>query len=118
MSPSKVTPIDFQSYANIVNGQARGGKATYNGINPATKEKLWDVPVATQQDVDDAVSAARAAFPAWSQTPFEQRAEMLVRYADAYAAYEKEFTDLVIAECGKPVGKKEPRAVRRAPHED
>ena len=104
MSPSKVpTNIDFQSFSNIVDGQPRGGKAKYNGINPATKEKLWDVPVATQQDVEDAVSAARKAFPSWSKTPFEQRAKLLVQFADAFEGYEKEFTDLMTAETGKPV---------------
>lgn len=84
-------------------GQPRGGKAKYNGINPATKEKLWDVPIATQQDVEDAVSAARKAFPSWSKTPFEQRAKLLVQFADAYEGYDKEFTDLMVAETGKPV---------------
>lgn len=103
MSPSKVNNIDFQSFSNIVDGQPRGGKAKYNGINPATKEKLWDVPIATQQDVEGAVSAARKAFPSWSKTPFEQRAKLLVQFADAYEGYEKEFTDLMVAETGKPV---------------
>ena len=103
MSPSKVTNIDFHSFSNIVDGQPRGGKAKYNGINPATKEKLWDVPVATQQDVEEAVSAARKAFPSWSKTPFEQRAKSLVQFEDAYEGYEKEFTDLMVAETGKPV---------------
>lgn len=103
MSPSKVNNIDFQSFSNIVDGQPRGGKAKYNGINPATKEKLWDVPIATQQDVEDAVSSARKAFPSWSKTPFEQRAKLLVQFADAYEGYEKEFTDLMVAETGKPV---------------
>lgn len=103
MSPSKVTKIDFQSFSNIVDAQPRSAKAKYNGINPATKEKLWDVPIATQQDVEDAVSAARKAFPSWSKTPFEQRAKLLVQFADAYEGYEKEFTDLMVAETGKPV---------------
>lgn len=104
MSPSKVTNIiDFKSFSNIVDGQPRSGKAKYTGINPATKEKLWDVPVATQQDVEDAVSAARKAFPSWSKTPFEQRAKLLAQFADAYEGYEKEFTELMVAETGKPV---------------
>lgn len=103
MSPSKVSTVEFDSFSNIIDGQPRGGKAKYNDINPATKEKLWDVPVATQQDVEDAVSAAQKAFPSWSKTPFEQRAKMLTQLADAYAAYEKEFTDLMVAETGKPV---------------
>ncbi len=103
MSPSKVSTIDFKSFSNIVNGQPRGGKTKYNGINPATKEKLWDLPVATEQDIEDAVSAARKAFPAWSKTPFEERVKMLTQFAEAYERYENEFTELMLLETGKPV---------------
>lgn len=103
MSPSKVSTVAFDAFSNSVNGQPRGGKAKYQGINPATKEKLWDVPVATQQDVEDAVSAAQKAFPAWSKTSLEERVKILSQYSDAYMSYEKEFTDLMIAETGKPV---------------
>jgi acyl-CoA reductase-like NAD-dependent aldehyde dehydrogenase len=37
--------------------------------DPATGEKLWDVPIANQQDVDDAVVSAQKAFEKWSQVP-------------------------------------------------
>jgi hypothetical protein len=103
MSPSKTTSVDFTSFSNIVNGQPRGGKNTYTGINPSTKEELWPVPVATTQDVEDAVKAANDAFPKWSQTPFEKRIEMLKKYLELYQGYEEELTELMTKECGKPV---------------
>lgn len=103
MSPSKFATVDFNSFSNVVNGELRNAKAKYNGINPSTKETLWDTPVATQQDVDDAVAAANKAFPAWSQTPFEKRCDMLRKYLELYQGYEQEFTDLMCKECGKPV---------------
>jgi len=102
MSPSKTTSVDFTSFSNIVNGQPRGGKNTYTGINPSTKEELWPVPVATTQDVEDAVKAANDAFPKWSQTPFEKRIEMLKKYLELYQGYEEELTELMTKECGKP----------------
>ncbi len=102
MSPSKVTTVDFGTYQNTVNGELRGGKNVYHGINPSTKEELWPVPVATTQDVEDAVKAANAAFPAWSRTPFEKRVEMIKKYQELYNGYEKELTDLITKECGKP----------------
>lgn len=39
--------ITFDRFFNIVDGKQRGGDAHRNGVNPATKEKLWDVRSAT-----------------------------------------------------------------------
>ena len=96
-------PVDFTSFSNIIDGKPRNAESYYQGINPATKEKLWRVPVATRQDLDDAVVAARKAFPAWSQVPFEERQTLLKAFADAYIAYKDEFTELLLKESGKPV---------------
>jgi hypothetical protein len=43
MSPSKVPSIVFDKFYNIVDGKQRGADSYRNGVNPATKEKLWDV---------------------------------------------------------------------------
>lgn len=94
--------MDFASFSNIVDGKPRGAKALYHGINPATEEKLFDVPVATEADLNDAVNSARKVFPSWSQTPFEQRCELVKNYAEAYIAQEKEFRELLMKENGKP----------------
>jgi acyl-CoA reductase-like NAD-dependent aldehyde dehydrogenase len=102
MSPSKENTVDFTTFHNIVDGKQRGSKNVHNGINPATQEKLWDVPIATQQDVDDAVEAGLKAFKSWSQTPIEKRKELMNKFIDLYESYEKEFTDLMCKECGKP----------------
>ena len=103
MSPSKVSTIDFGQFFNIVDGQQRSSKNVHSGIDPATGEKLWDVPIASQQDVDDAVASAKKAFKTWSQVPIEKRKETLLKFKDLYAQYEKEFTDLLCSETGKPV---------------
>jgi acyl-CoA reductase-like NAD-dependent aldehyde dehydrogenase len=102
MSPSKSNTIDFIHFHNIVDGKQRGSKNIHNGINPATQDKLWDVPIATQQDVDDAVEAGLKAFKSWSQTPIEKRKELMLKFVDLYEGYEKDFADLMCKECGKP----------------
>jgi acyl-CoA reductase-like NAD-dependent aldehyde dehydrogenase len=104
MPPSRVsTPLDFTEYHNTINGLPRKAKAVHNGINPATKAKLWDVPVATQQDLDEAVAAAQKAFISWKKVPLAERQKMLIRYADALVPYHDQLKDLVIQEVGKPV---------------
>ena len=42
-------------------------------INPATEEVIGTVPVGTEDDVNDAISAARSAFPSWSKSSIEDR---------------------------------------------
>lgn len=103
MSPSKTTPFDFESFSNIVDGKSRSSDKFHQGVNPVNGQKLWDVPIATQQDVDDAVASAEKAFASWSQVPFEKRKEYLQKYCDLYMSYNDEFTDLLVKETGKPV---------------
>ena len=70
--------------------------------DPSTGEKLWDVPIATQQDVDDAVVSAQKAFEKWSLVPFEQRVEKLRKFKDLYMSHTDEMTELLKKETGKP----------------
>lgn len=102
MSPTKV--LSWDTFYNIVDGKQRGSNETHNGIDPTTSEKLWDVPIANQQDVDDAVKAANKAFSSWSQTPFEKRKELLLKFGELCNSHSEEFTDLLCKETGKPVG--------------
>ena len=106
MSPSASSQsngtISFTTFSNIVNGKPRGSKSQYHGVSPATKEELWPVPVATEQDVEDAVEAAAAAFPAWKDTPFDERCALVGKLSDLFMHYEQGFTELLMAETGKP----------------
>lgn len=56
---------------------------TTGAINPFDGRAWGSIPVATAADVDAAVAAARAAFPAWRATPGVERARLLYRLADA-----------------------------------
>jgi aldehyde dehydrogenase (NAD+) len=70
--------------------------------NPATEQVVGKIALGTAADVDKAVKAARAAFPAWSQTSREERLEVLGRIL---AEYQKRFGDLATAvteEMGAP----------------
>lgn len=59
------------------------GRATTPVIDPATGETWGSVPIATAEDVDRAVGAARAALPGWAATSPSDRAAALVRLAEA-----------------------------------
>jgi acyl-CoA reductase-like NAD-dependent aldehyde dehydrogenase len=58
--------------------------------------------VSTQEDVNRAVSAAKAAFPSWSKLSQDERAGYLNKLADAAEANLEELTKLLGREAGKP----------------
>lgn len=93
------------TFSNIINGEARGGEKTTRAINPSNKQLLWEIPVASENDVNDAVNAAAAAFPAWSQTPWEERAKHLERAREVLLGMHDTLASLIMQENGKPVGR-------------
>lgn len=103
MSPSKVSTISWTEFNNTINGQQRGGKSQHYGVNPTNGEKLWPVPIGTQQDVNEAVEAAQTAFESFRNTTLAERKEMLVKFKDALLAHKDDMTELLCAETGKPV---------------
>lgn len=103
MSPGKVSTLDFETFYNIIDGKQRGSDNIHHGINPATGQQLWDVPIASEQDLNDAVAAAKKAFPAWRDTPIEKRKELLNKVAESYQQHNDDFVNLLCKESGKPV---------------
>ena len=67
-----------------IGGRAVPGEGTRSGdvFDPATGARSRQVPLATAADVDAAVRAASAAFPAWSRTPPVVRARVLFRFRE------------------------------------
>ena len=71
--------------------------------DPATEEVLDTVPAGTPADVEQAVAAAKAAFPAWRQTTAVERAQMLHQAATRMRDHFDELVRLLTLEEGKPV---------------
>ena len=69
--------------------------------DPATGEQTGAVDLATVDEVDAAVAAASAAFPAWRATSLSQRAEVMFRLRELVDANRKEIAALLTAEHGK-----------------
>ncbi len=76
--------------------------STIEVISPYTTEVIGSTPEAQTADVDRAVAAARAAFEGWSLTPVAERAAVLKRLLDAYAARMDEMAELITDEMGSP----------------
>ena len=69
--------------------------------NPATGEEIAAVPLCRAEDVEKAVSAAKAALPAWSAMPIKERAQVFYRYKALLEKNIDELTALVNLENGK-----------------
>ena len=77
---------------------------TFATINPATEEPLAQVATAGPADVDDAVTAARAAYEqVWRPMPGSERAKYLYRIARLLQERSREFAVLESVDNGKPI---------------
>jgi len=70
-------------------------------FNPATGSVTGRVAMASRSDVDKAVAAAHAAFPAWADTPPLRRARVLFKFLELLNAHRDELAHLITAEHGK-----------------
>jgi acyl-CoA reductase-like NAD-dependent aldehyde dehydrogenase len=81
---------------------APSGKGTLDVINSTTEAVMATIPEGDASDVDRAVKAAKAAFPAWSQTSVQDRAKFLSRINEGLTARADEIANIVSEEVGMP----------------
>jgi malonate-semialdehyde dehydrogenase (acetylating)/methylmalonate-semialdehyde dehydrogenase len=88
---------------NFVNGQwvEPKGSDWLEVENPSTGEAIASVPLSGSVDVDAAVAAARAAFPAWAATPADKRVAPLFRLASMIRDNRETIARLLSEENGK-----------------
>jgi malonate-semialdehyde dehydrogenase (acetylating) / methylmalonate-semialdehyde dehydrogenase len=86
-----------------INGQKAASAGTRSGpvTNPASGQVIRTVPFANATDVDAAVKAATAAFPAWRDTPPLRRARILMKFQELMQKHQREIAALVTEEHGK-----------------
>ena len=71
--------------------------------DPGTGEVVGECPVATREDVDRAVDAAREAYKSWGQSSDDERKAAVARIADTIHANMEELAELLTREQGKPL---------------
>jgi aldehyde dehydrogenase (NAD+) len=90
-------------FTMTIGGKPVGGAGTFPVLNPATEQEIAPAPDCSREQLDEAVAAARAAFPAWASTPIEKRREALLAIAGVLAANVEDLKRLLTAEQGKPI---------------
>jgi acyl-CoA reductase-like NAD-dependent aldehyde dehydrogenase len=86
-------------------------------VNPATERVIASVAGASAEQVDQAVAAARAAFPGWSALSGEERARHIHRFADVLEAAADRLLPSIVNEVGTPVALAEYLQVKMAVQE-
>ncbi|MDP7456114.1 MAG: aldehyde dehydrogenase family protein, partial [Gammaproteobacteria bacterium] len=80
------------------------GSDTLEVINPATEEAFATISLGTAGDVDAAANAARAAFPAWSQSSVETRVVVIKNIIGGLKTRGDEMATAISMEMGAPMG--------------
>lgn len=91
----------------LINGSLVDGDDELEVINPATEEVLALCPRASIAQLNEAVAAAKAAFPAWAAKPLVERRASLLLLADAIADKSSALARLLTQEQGKPLSEAE-----------
>ena len=98
--------MKYSPTKNFINGQFVDGSSdkSIDVISPVDGTLLSSVPMSTSKDLDEAVAAAKNAFPSWSKTPIKERVQVFFKYKYLLEQHMKELAELCSEENGKTYG--------------
>jgi 5-carboxymethyl-2-hydroxymuconic-semialdehyde dehydrogenase len=88
---------------HFINGQPVASPSYFETVNPATQEVLAEVASGSAGEVDAAVAAAKAAFPAWAGRPASERAALLRKLGDLIAQQAPDLARTETEDTGQPI---------------
>lgn len=92
-----------REYKLLIDGALKLGASSFDVINPATEQPVASCPKADMAQLNEAVAAAKRAFPAWSARNIEDRAALISTLAEKLKERASEFASLLTSEQGKPL---------------
>jgi len=93
----------MQYTALYIDGGWQRASGTIEVLSASTEEVIGSIPEGTPDDVNAAVSAARKAFPGWSETPVAERADWLDKIAAALKERTEQIARTIAMEVGSPI---------------
>lgn len=96
---------NIDQYELLINGEfvPAASDDTLKTLNPATEDPIGDVSAGDGEDIDRAVESARDAFPAWRDTPPQERGRVLTAIADAIRENADHLARIETRDNGKPL---------------
>ncbi len=99
---------------HLINGADVPSADYFETVNPATQETLAEVARGGEREVDAAVSAAKAAFPAWAGRPAGERAALLRKLGDLIAKHVAAIADVETRDTGQVIAQTARQSVPRS----
>ena len=101
--------MEYPELTLLIGGRAvaAGQRPGLEVIDPATQAVLGQLPIASAEDVDEALEAARRSFPSWRDTAPMERAAILRRAATFMRERTPRLAWLITRELGKPLAESE-----------
>lgn len=95
--------MKYPAVQNFINGEwePSSGNKSLDVISPLDGSKLSTVVLSGKKDLDDAVAAAKKAFPLWSKMPVKERVQVFFRYKQLLEKNLQELALLISEENGK-----------------
>lgn len=90
-------------FHNVVGAAFRTSPQNDCVLCPRTRDSLWQAPLASKQDLNDAVSMARDALPRWAASSWETRQGLLRRFASLLSKHSEFLVSILAKETGKSV---------------
>src|SRR5471032_1227790 len=88
---------------HYIDGQWLSGGPAYAVNDPASGERIADVPRGGAEETNQAIDAAQRALPAWRALTAKERSVRLRRWSDLMLANQRELATLLSREQGKPL---------------
>ena len=99
---------------HLINGKAVAGSDYFETLNPATQEVLAEVAAGGAAEVNAAVAAAKAAFPAWAARPATERAGLLRKLGELITKHVAELATTETRDTGQVIAQTARQLVPRA----
>ncbi|ROZ62955.1 5-carboxymethyl-2-hydroxymuconate semialdehyde dehydrogenase [Ramlibacter sp. WS9] len=99
---------------HLINGKAVAGRDYFETVNPATQEVLAEVAAGGEAEVEQAVAAAKDAFPKWAAMPAPQRAKLIRKLGDLIAANVPEIAQMETNDAGQVIAQTGKQLIPRA----
>ena len=99
---------------HLINGKPVEGRDYFETVNPATQEVLAEVAAGGAPEINAAVAAAKAAFPAWAARPATERAALMRKLGDLITRHVPELSATETADTGQVIAQTRKNLVPRA----
>jgi 5-carboxymethyl-2-hydroxymuconic-semialdehyde dehydrogenase len=99
---------------HLINGKAVESRDYFETIDPATQQVLAEVAAGGTAEVNAAVAAAKAAFPAWAARPATERAALMRKLGEAIQRHVPELSETETRDCGQVISQTRKQLVPRA----